>query len=560
MSELKHTREIMLQLTSPEGEYPVVQQMINGQEYPAFTSVAPSLPAMFQICLEHGDQEFVVCEDSRYSFKEVYYAACRVANLLQARGIQKGDRVAVAMRNRPEWVMAYMGTLMAGAVVVPMNSWWTGPELDFGLNDCGAKLVFVDRNRCKRLQETTNDTPVINTGAFGETNNEFTRLIAEHPAVQPAFDHVLPDDDATIMYTSGSTGHPKGAVSTHRAIITTLMSWVLTGASIKIFEGTFGEEPEHQLAIMATLPLFHVTGCHGQFLCSIILGRKLVLVRRWDPEQAAAIIEKEKICNFSGVPTMSMELMEVAQKGKYDLSSLQDLMAGGAARPPDQVKQLKAVFPQARPQAGYGLTESNALGSLNGMSDYLERPASTGMATVPLMQIEIRDPDGNVLAPGEPGEVCLRSASNMRGYWNRPQETSETLVDGWLKTGDVGYFDEDGFLYIVDRIKDIVIRGGENISCIEVEAMLSAHHAVREAAVFSIPHERLGEAVATALFVTPGEDITAQALQKWLEGKIAQFKIPEFITIVHEQLPRLASGKIDKRASRDMLLASLNQK
>jgi long-chain acyl-CoA synthetase len=559
MSELKHTREIMLHLTGPEGEYPVVTQMINGQEYPAFTTVAPSLPAMFQICMEHGDKEFVVSEDSRYSFKEVYFAACRVANLLKARGIQKGDRVAVAMRNRPEWVMAYMGTLMAGAVVVPMNSWWTGPELDFGLNDCGAKLVFVDRSRLKRLQETANATPVINAGAFGEKDNEFTRLIAEHPAVQPAFDDVLPDDDATIMYTSGSTGHPKGAVSTHRAVMTTLMSWVLTGASIKIFEGTFGEEPENQLAIMATLPLFHVTGCHGQFLCSIILGRKLVLVRRWDPEQAAAIIEKEKICNFSGVPTMSMELMEVAKKGKYDLSSLQDLMAGGAARPPDQVKQLKTAFPQARPQAGYGLTESNALGTLNGMSDYLDEPASTGMATVPLMQIEIRDPDGNVLAPGEPGEVCMRSASNMRAYWNRPKETSETLVDGWLKTGDVGYVDEDGFLFIVDRIKDIVIRGGENISCIEVEAMISAHEAVREAAVFSVPHERLGEAVGAALFVSPGEDVTAQALQKWLEGRIAQFKIPEFITIVYKQLPRLASGKIDKRASREMLLSSLNQ-
>ena len=554
MSDFIHTRQIMMQLTGPEGEYPVTQQMIDGIEYPAFTTAAPNLPALFQICLQHGDLEFVVGGDDRFSFREMYFNACRVAHLLKARGINKGDRVAVAMRNRPEWIMAYMGALMAGAIVVPMNSWWTGPELDFGLQDCDAKLVFLDRSRLRRLQETSNDTPFISAGGFQERDNELMRLIAEFPSEPLPFDHLLPDDDASIMYTSGSTGQPKGAVSTHRAIITTLMTWVLSGVATQVYQGTFGQEAKHQLAVLATLPLFHVTGCHGQLLCSIIMGRKLVLLRSWVPEQAAKLIEQEHVTNFSGVPTMSMELMNVALEGRYDLSSLEDLMAGGAARPPDQVKLLREVFPNAQPQAGYGLTESNAIGTLNGLDDYMEKPASAGPPTAPLVEMEIRDPDGQTLPTGESGEICIHSAANIRAYWNRPEDTRDTLSDGWLKTGDVGYLDEEGFLFIVDRIKDIVIRGGENISCIEVESAISVHDSVHEAAVFSVPHVRLGETAAAAIFVAPGDSVTGPDIQDWLEGKLAKFKIPEYVLIVQEQLPRLASGKLDKRSSREMLL------
>jgi acyl-CoA synthetase (AMP-forming)/AMP-acid ligase II len=555
MSDFVHTRQIMMQLTGPEGEYPVAQQMIDGIEYPVFTTAAPNLPALFQICLQHGDLDFVVCGDDRFSFSETYFGACRVAHLLKARGITKGDRVAVAMRNRPEWIISYMGALMAGAIVVPMNSWWTGPELDFGLQDCGAKLVFLDRSRLRRLQETRNDTPFISAGGFEERDNELTRLIAEFPPEPLPFDHLLPDDDASIMYTSGSTGQPKGAVSTHRAIITTLMAWVLSGVATQVYQGTFGREAKRQLAVLATLPLFHVTGCHGQLLCSIILGRKLVLLRSWVPEEAARLIEQEHVTNFSGVPTMSMELMNVALEGRYDLSSLEDLMAGGAARPPDQVRRLREVFPNARPQAGYGLTESNAIGTLNGLDDYMQKPASVGPPTAPLVEMEIRDPDGKVLPAGEPGEICIHSAANIRAYWNRPEDSSSTLSGGWLRTGDVGYLDEEGFLFIVDRIKDIVIRGGENISCIEVESAISTHGSVHEAAVFSVPHARLGETAAAAVFVTPGDRVSGADIQNWLEGKLAKFKIPEYVLVVQEQLPRLASGKLDKRGSREMLLS-----
>jgi len=270
------------------------------------------------------------------------------------------------------------------------------------------------------------------------------------------------------------------------------------------------------------------------------------------------LIEREKITNFSGVPTMSMELAQVARSGKYDLSSLQDLMAGGAARPPDQVSLLQAALPNAKPQAGYGLTESNAIGSLNVLNDYLKKPASAGVPTIPMVKMEIRDPDGNVLPAGETGEICIRAAANIRAYWNLPEASRDTLQDGWLKTGDVGYLDEEGFLFIVDRIKDIVIRGGENISCIEVESAISAFDSVREVAVFSVPHERLGETVAALLYVPAGEALSGAEIQTWLEGKLAKFKIPEFIHIINEQLPRLASGKIDKRASRNKLLNDLN--
>ena len=554
MSDFIHTRQIMMQLTAPEGEYPVAKEMIAGIEYPVFTTAAPNLPALFQICLQHDDQDFIVCGDERLSFKETYFNACRVAQLLKARGINKGDRVAVAMRNRPEWIMVYMGALMAGAIVVPMNSWWTGPELDFGLGDCDAKLVFLDRSRLRRLQETSNDTPFISAGGFEQRDNDLTRLIAQFPPEPLPFDHLMPDDDASIMYTSGSTGQPKGAVSTHRSIITTLMAWVLSGVASQIYQGTFGQERENQLAVLATLPLFHVTGCHGQLLCSIILARKLILMRSWIPEEAAKLIEQEQVTNFSGVPTMSMELMNIALEGKHDLSSLEDLMAGGAARPPDQVKLLQKVFPNARPQAGYGLTESNAIGTLNGLNDYIEKPASAGPPTAPLVEMEIRDPDGRALPAGEPGEICIHSAANIRAYWNRPEDTRDTLSDGWLKTGDVGYLDEEGFLFIVDRIKDIVIRGGENISCIEVESAISAHESVQEVAVFSAPHERLGETAAAVVYVLPEATVSGPDIQGWLEGKLAKFKIPEYVLILQEQLPRLASGKLDKRSSREMLL------
>lgn len=554
MSDFIHTRQIMMQLTAPEGEYPVAKKMIGGIEYPVFTTAAPNLPALFQICLQHGDQDFIVCGDERLSFKETYFKACRVAQLLKARGINKGDRVAVAMRNRPEWIMVYMGALMAGAIVVPMNSWWTGSELDFGLKDCDAKLVFLDRSRLRRLQETSNDTPFISAGGFEERDNDLIRLIAQFSPEPLPVDHLMPDDDASIMYTSGSTGQPKGAVSTHRAIITTLMAWVLSGVATQVYQGTFGRERKNQLAVLATLPLFHVTGCHGQLLCSIILARKLILMRRWIPEEAAKLIEQEQITNFSGVPTMSMELMNIALEGKYDLSSLEDLMAGGAARPPDQVKLLQKVFPNARPQAGYGLTESNAIGTLNGLDDYIEKPASAGTPTAPLVEMEIRDPDGQALPAGEPGEICIHSAANIRTYWNRPEATRETFSNGWLKTGDVGYLDEEGFLFIVDRIKDIVIRGGENISCIEVESAISAHESVHEVAVFSVPHARLGETAAAVVYVSPEATVSGPDIQGWLEGKLAKFKIPEFILMIQEQLPRLASGKVDKRASREMLV------
>jgi len=543
-----------MQLTAPEGEYPVAQQMIDGIEYPVFTTAAPNLPALFQICLQHGDMDFIVCGDDRFSFAETYFTACRIAQMLKARGINKGDRVAVAMRNRPEWVTTYMGSLMAGAIVVPMNSWWTGPELDFGLRDCDAKLVFLDRSRLRRLQETGNDTPFISAGGFEERDNELSRLIAEYPPEPLPFDHLMPDDDASIMYTSGSTGQPKGAVSTHRAIITTLMAWILSGVATQVYQGTFGQDPKRQPAVLATLPLFHVTGCHSQLLCSIILARKLILMRSWIPDQAAKLIEQEQVTNFSGVPTMSMELMNIALEGHYDLCSLEDLMAGGAARPPDQVKQLQNAFPNAQPQAGYGLTESNAIGTLNGLDDYIEKPASAGTPTAPLVEMEIRDPDGQALPVGEPGEICIHSAANIRAYWKLPEASSETLSDGWLKTGDVGYLDEEGFLFIVDRIKDIVIRGGENISCIEVESAISAHPSVQEAAVFSVPHTRLGETVATAIFVAPGDSVSGTDIQGWLESNLARFKIPEFVLIVQEQLPRLASGKVDKRSSRELLL------
>ncbi|MGD8358819.1 MAG: class I adenylate-forming enzyme family protein [Lysobacterales bacterium] len=559
MSELLRTREIVHELTAAGGEYPAETRTIRDRTFRVFATAPPSLPAVFGLCLQHGDADFIVCNDTRHSFADIYHASCRLANCLQQRGVRIGDRVALAMRNRPEWVIAYLGTLMSGAVVVPMNSWWTGPELAFGLEDCGARMLLADQERLERLRQAGHRVQSLDAGEYGAGDSEFIRALSAHPMNPPGFDDIGPDDDACIMYTSGSTGHPKGAVSTHRAVISTLMSWLLAGLSIRILDGTADAEPERQPGMLVTLPLFHVTGCYGQFLLPLMLGRKIVLMRRWDAEEAARLIEEERLSNFSGVPTMSRELMDVARSGKFDLSTLEDLMAGGAARPPDQVEQLQQAFPDARPGIGYGLTETNALGTLNTLQDYIAKPASVGIATEPVVELGILATSGEFLPPGESGEICIRSASNMRAYWNRPEETRQAFHgDGWLRTGDVGYLDAEGFLFIVDRIKDIVVRGGENIACLEVEAALCAHAGVKESAVFAVPHERLGETAAAVVYTDADGSPDADGIREWLNPRLAQFKIPEFIDIVHEPLPRLATGKIDKRQCREMLLRHLD--
>ncbi|MEM6834507.1 MAG: fatty acid--CoA ligase family protein, partial [Pseudomonadota bacterium] len=370
---------------------------------------------------------------------------------------------------------------------------------------------------------------------------------------------IQPEDDLSILYTSGSTGAPKGAVSTQRGTITGLMGYACHGLAIRQLDGVALESV--QPAVLLTVPLFHVTGLIPVCLISFFIGRKLVMMHKWDAGDALALMEQEKVTYFVGVPTMSLELMQHPERDNYDLSVLEDIAAGGAARPADHVARLKQTFPQARPGLGYGLTETNALGCINTRASYIAKPGSTGVVSRPAVELKIADEEGVALQTGEIGEVCLKSAANVRGYWNRPDETAAAFTeDGWFKTGDLGRLDEDGYLFIVDRKKDIIIRGGENISCLEVEDALFNHPKVAEACVFGLPDERLGEMVAAVIMPVDGADLSAEDMQAYVAEHLARFKVPQHIWIATKSLPRLATGKFDKRrlkaAYADILQAS----
>ncbi len=545
--------------TAPEADLAVGRKVINGIEYTVFTKAPDSLRDMFATMLTHDDLPFLVENETRLSFRQTYEAAARYAHVLGALGVKKGDHVAVSMRNRPEWVIGFIGTLMAGAVVTPLNSWWGTEENSYALKDSGARIVLVDPRRAQHFVPLldTQDLTLIVSGDF-ERNHprllDYDELMAAQTDTTPPDIPIDPEDDATLMYTSGSTGHPKGAVSTNRAVITAILGYALMGLAMQASRGEApGSGP--QPIILETIPLFHVTGCVVIFLVSIVAGRKMVLMRKWDVNEAMRLIEKERVTSLTGVPTMTTDLLNAPNRDDYDLSSLTDLGAGGAARPPDHVKPLDDMLDKARPLAGYGLTETNGIGAFNAGDDYIKRPSSIGKPARPIVEIEIRDPQGRVVPTGERGEIYLKSAANIRCYWNKPEATQEAFSGGWLHTGDVGIFDDEGFLYIVDRIKDIIIRGGENIATLEVEAAICAHPDVLEAVVFGVPHERLGEVVACAVYARPGSGLDGQKLCADLAAQLAAFKIPSLFDFHEAALPRIASGKIAKKALRDAMIA-----
>ena len=372
----------------------------------------------------------------------------------------------------------------------------------------------------------------------------------------PIFD-INPDDDATILYTSGSTGHPKGVCSSHRSIISTLLQWMVVATARNIKDGIIANE-EIQPSCLLTVPLFHVTGSHAQFMLSFLSGRKMVIMYKWDSEKALSLIEKEKITTLNGVPTMTLEVMRDESRKKYDLSSLKELSGGGAARPSSHVKELKNEFPNASPGLGYGLTETNAAGAVISGDDYINRPGSTGKPTPPLTKIKIFDSNHKECNENEVGEVWIKSITNFSKYWNNEEATNEAFFNDWFRSGDLGYLDEDNFLYIVDRAKDIVIRGGENISCLEVEDAINKHPNIIEASVYGVPDERLGEKLCCSISLKELNDFDESAFNIYLKDYIANFKIPEYYDLHENKLPRTASGKIYKLRLRDKTKAKLN--
>jgi acyl-CoA synthetase (AMP-forming)/AMP-acid ligase II len=507
-------------------------------------------------CALHGSAEAVVAEAERLTFQDLAAHANRVAPALVAGfGIAKGDRVGIAMRNCPSWIISYMAVLKAGGIATLLNGWWTPSELAHAMELTEPKLVIADAPRAERVAATGYCAQLVTLPVDRPLEEALAPLLekggegAELPAVGP-------DDHATILFTSGSTGNAKGALSTHRAVTTGVYNYSLQLAAMRaVLESSGGKVPE-QLRTLVNVPLFHVTGEVPVMLNSFVIKRCMVLMRKWDPGEALRLIERERITYFVGVPTMSLELMQHPDRDKYDLSTLTDIAAGGAARPVDHVRRLRETFATAQPAIGYGLTETNAVGCGNVWSNYAEKPDSTGRPSAPFVELAILREDGEHLPAGERGEIAIRSAANIQCYWRDEAATAAAFTaDGFLKTGDIGYLDADGYLFIIDRLKDIIIRGGENISCVEVEAAIYAHEAVAEASVFGVPCDRLGEQPAAAVHLKDGQEVSAETLRETIAARLAPFKIPATIWISREPLPKLGTGKIDKVSLRSAFAA-----
>ena len=544
---------VMNALVGPGGMFETVTIQRNGQALPMIKAAPSNLADYFaHFCHQHGDAPFIVDGAQRLSFAETYAAARLVAGgLIEGMGVRKGDRIAIAARNSANWIVAYMAVLMAGGVVVLLNGWWQGEELADGVCMVECRYVLADAERAARLEGFPQCAPILPILHDCPPREGLAALLAKGGSAQAPLPQLSGEDLATILYTSGSTGRAKGAVSDHRAVVQGTFSFLAQSVMAITVMQQRGIVPAVQPATLVNIPLFHVTGEIPVFLQSFALGRKLVLMPRWDAEEAMRLIEQEKVTYFIGVPLMSYEIATHPERVRYDLSTCITFAAGGAPRPPEHVARIRAAMPHAFPVIGYGLTETNAVGSGNLNENYLAKPSSTGAASRPLVEIAILDQDRCALPPGKTGEIAIRSVANFIGYWKDEAATRESVTaDGYFLSGDLGYIDEDGYLFIVDRKKDIIIRGGENISCIEVEEAIYRHPAIAEVSVFGLPDERMGELPAAVYHPKTGETLEPQALQAFLAGHLAPFKVPAVLWQVHEPLPRLGTEKVDKRALR----------
>gem|GEM_PF-13725 len=557
--------EALALLTAPGSPFEIAEQEVHGQRIRVYPNAPATLREVWEATAAHGEATYLVYEDERTSYAEAHAAVRVLAAALADGGVGRGDRVAIGMRNYPEWVLAFWACQSLGAVVVSLNAWWTGAELEYGLNDSGAAALVVDGERYDRLRgdvlSRTGVRLVVVARADGPLEQGHLAwtdvLAAADPGRLPDVE-IGRDDDSTILYTSGTTGEPKGAVGSHRNHVTNITNTILNGALNAVMASgpdAPAAAPAGRAVALWTFPFFHIAGVTG--ICVMTAtGGQIVTQYKFDADAALDLIERERVTVVAGVPTVIRTLLEHPGAASHDLSSLAGISQGGSPVPPDSIAKIESEFAgKVSPANGYGLTETTSAVIANSGATYFAKKDSVGLP-MPVTDVRVVGDDGEDAPPGEIGELWVRGPNNVRGYWNKPAATAAAFVDGWFRTGDAGRIDDDGYVYVVDRLKDMVLRGGENVYCAEVEAAMFEHPDVADVAVFGLPHDRLGEEVAAAVLVKPGRTTTPAELQRALDGRLAPFKIPSTIVIRAEELPRNATGKVLKKDLRDLYRTS----
>lgn len=555
-------------VVSTNPDFAVQDVEIRGVTYKAFKNVPRNIRELIQRGVQAqdtGKADYLVYRDQRWTYEEYLHNIKVLANSLHKNfDVRKDQPVALAMRNCPELLLLMMAITSLGGVVVLLNAWWTTEELDYALKDSKAKLVFADADRLSRLMPLAGDLGLSLVGAAdgdARTTPGFSDLMAHRSDAGWPDRDIQADDDFAIVYSSGTTGHPKGVVLTHRGAVNAVYSWLMQGEIAPLVDPPAPDAPAPpRPSYMIITPLFHVTATHPLFLLSHVAGAKLTVMDKWDADEAVRLIDREHVTRLVGVPTQTADLRLAAERAGSTLGSLEFIGSGGAKRPAAQVRELAGTFPNAQVATGWGMTETNANGIGLAGADYVDRPGAAGRLFPPVQELRFLDDAGRDVAQGEIGEITVKSPCNMRCYLNKPEATAQVLRDGWLRTGDLGFIDSDGFVTIVDRKKNIIIRGGENVACLDVEGALHRHPSVAEACAFAIPHDRLGEIVGAGVHLKPGMDATAQDLQAFLNAHIAKFKIPERIWFWATPLPRGATDKLDRRGIRQFCLDQMKER
>ena len=547
--------EALAILTGPGGPFEIGPADVGGLQLRVYTNAPRSLREIWLSSAVHGDATFLVFENERISYAEAHAQVRKLVAHLAAAGIGTGDRVAIAMRNYPEWVIAFWAVQSLGAIVVSMNAWWTASELEYGLSDSSATALIADGERYDRLRGDVLARCAVAvvvvaraTAGLDAGHAAWADVIgADDPGSLPDVD-IATDDDATILYTSGTTGYPKGAIGSNRNHITNIFNTLVNGVTVSMLAdpASSGSPPAGRAIALWTFPFFHIAGVTG--ICVLTTtGGCIITQYKFDATAALEIVERERATTVAGVPTVVRALLEHPDAATRDLTSLTGISQGGSPVPPDSIAMIEDDFAgKVAPANGYGLTETTSAVISNAGPGYFAHKDSVGLP-MPGTDVRIVDEEGNDVAAGGVGELWVRGPNNVRGYWNKPKETAEAFTDGWFHTGDAARIGDEGYVYVVDRIKDMVLRGGENVYCAEVEAAIFEHPAVADVAVIGLPDARLGEEVAAVVNVRPGFAVTTTELQTFLAEKLAAFKVPSTIFVRTEELPRNATGKVLKK-------------